>query len=263
MTIGSTRVKHAFKTLIIFTLLFFSLSAWSASTKQEVLKLQEQVKAMQSDLEEIKKLLKAGAKPAPQAPKFEQQDVVIGQSPFKGEENATVTLIEYSDYQCPFCARHYRQVMPALVSEYVDSGKLKYVMRENPIPGLHPNAFNASMAALCAGDQDKYWDMHNLLFDNQRALGVGNLKKFAETLGMDTTAFNECLDKGKYKKQIDDDIASGMKLGVNGTPGFFLGITDTDDPNKADMRVFIRGAQTLANFKRAINQLIAVANRSN
>lgn len=263
---GSTHVKYVFKTFIAVNLLFFSFSAWSESTKQEVIQLQEQVQAlkdgqeaMQKDLEEIKKLLKTGARAAPQAQVFKEQEVTIGLSPFKGEKSATVTLIEYSDYQCPFCARHYRQVMPTLVSEYVETGKLKYVMRENPIPSLHRDAFNASMAALCAGDQDKYWDMHNLLFDNQKALGVANLKSFAETLSLDTAAFNECLDKGKYKKQISDDIASGAKLGVRGTPGFVLGITNPDDPDKANMTTYIKGAQSLNNFKRAIDKLLVPA----
>lgn len=259
-------MKITYKILFAVNLLIFSLSAWSASTKQEVMDLQEQVQvlqdgqeAIQKDLDEIKKLLRSGSRVTPQVQKFEEQDVTIGQSPFKGEQNATVTLIEYSDYQCPFCSRHYRLVMPALVSEYVETGKLKYVMRENPIPSLHSNAFNASMAALCAGDQEKYWDMHNLLFDNQRALGVANIKKFAETLSLDTVAFNECLDKGKYIKRVNDDIASGSKLGVKGTPGFVLGVTDPDDPNKARISVFIKGAQSLDNFKRTIDKLLESA----
>ena len=171
-------------------------------------------------------------------------------------ENATVTLIEFSDYQCPFCARHYRDVMPTLISEYVDTGKLKFVMRENPIPSLHRNAMNASMAALCAKDQNKYWEMHNMLFDNQRKLGVDNLKAFAATLGLNTATFDECLDSEKHKERISADIQSGGKLGVSGTPGFFLGLTDPNDSDKANLSVFIKGAKSLDSFKGAINGLL-------
>jgi protein-disulfide isomerase len=217
---------------------------------------------MQKDLDEIKKLLQQPTRPAPApraAPVFKEQEVSIGSSPFMGETNATVTLIEYSDYQCPYCARHYRVVMPTLVSEYIETGKLKYVMRENPIPALHRQAFNASLAALCAGDQDKYWDMHNLLFDNQKTLTVDSMKSLGEDLGLDTAAFNECLDSEKYKDRVNEDLASGAKLGVSGTPGFVIGLTDPDDPDTADMKHFIRGAQSLDNFKSTIDGLLGSA----
>lgn len=253
------------KTLLVVVsagMLLFSLPAWSDSTKEEVLQLRIQVTEIQKELAEIKQLLKEGARaPAPAARNtgFREQSVSIGNSPIKGEANAPVTMIEYSDYQCPFCARHYRQVMPALVSEYVDTGKLRYVMRENPIPSLHREAFNASMAALCAGDQGKYWEMHNLLFDNQRTLNVDGMKGFAESLGLDTAAFNECLDSSKYRQRVTDDIAGGAKLGVSGTPGFFIGLTDSEDPNQVRVSTFIKGAQPLDNFKRAIDELLKPA----
>ena len=118
---------------------------------------------------------------------------------------------------------------------------------------------NASLAALCAGDQDKYWEMHDMLFDNQRELGVDNLKAFAATIGLDTAAFNECLDSKKYRNRVNGDIASGAKFGVRGTPGFVLGLTDPDDPDKANMSVYIKGAQSFDNFKQAIDGLLESA----
>jgi protein-disulfide isomerase len=130
------------------------------------------------------------------------------------------------------------------------------VMRENPIPSLHRNAMNASLAALCAGDQDKYWEMHNMLFENQRELDVDNLKAFAGTIGLDTATFNECLDSKKYEKRINDEIAIGAKLGVRGTPGFVVGLTDPKDSDKANMTAYIKGAQSLDNFKQAVDGLL-------
>jgi protein-disulfide isomerase len=252
------------KALIIFvsaSFLLVSASAWAASTKQEIQELSAQVEEMQKDLAEIKNLLKEiKSAPAPRAaaaaPAFKEQVISIGDSPYKGKADATVTLVEFSDYQCPFCARNYREVMPTLEKEYIDTGKLKFVMRENPIPSLHRNANNASMAALCAGDQDKYWEMHNLLFDNQRELDVDNLKAFAGTIGLDTGVFNECLDSKKYEERLAADIASGAKLGVRGTPGFVLGLTDPKDPDKATMSVFIKGARPIGDFKREIDALL-------
>ena len=256
-------MKNNFIIFIAASLLLASLPAWSASTKQEIQELSAQVTEMQKDLAEIKKMLKdIKSAPAPRAAAgsgFKEQVISIGTSPFKGKADATVTLVEFSDYQCPFCARNYRQVMPTLVKEYVDTGKLKFVMRENPIPSLHRNATNASLAALCAKDQDKYWEMHNIMFDNQREPDVANLKAFAGKIGLDAVTFDECLDSKKHDKQISADIASGVKLGISGTPGFFLGLTDPKDSDKAKMTVFIKGAKSLGNFKQEIDALLKSA----
>jgi len=257
-------MKNNFIIFIAASLLLVSLPAWSASTKQEVQALSAQVEEMQKDLAEIKKLLKEiKSAPAPRAaraaPSFKEQVISIGSSPYKGQADATVTLVEFSDYQCPFCARNYRQVMPTLVKDYVDTGKLKFVMRENPIPSLHRNATNASLAALCAKDQDKYWEMHNVMFDNQRELDLANLKVLAGGIGLDAATFDKCLDSKEHEKQVNKDIASGAKLGISGTPGFFLGLTDPKDSDKAKMTVFIKGAKSLGSFKQEIDALLKAA----
>ncbi|MFC1701701.1 DsbA family protein, partial [Pseudomonadota bacterium] len=255
-------VKNILLTIMTVSLLLFSFSAWSASTKEEIQELSTKVDAMQKDLAEIKTMLKdIKSAPAPRAagPAFKEQVVSIGSSPVKGQANAIVTLMEFSDYQCPFCARHYRDVMPTLQAEYIDTGKVKFVMREKPIPSLHRNAMNASMAALCAGDQGKYWEMHNLLFDNQKELGDENLKAFAGTLGLDTSKFNECLDGKKHNEQISEDIRLSDKLGMSGTPGFIVGLTDQNDPDKALMSEYIKGAKSLDSFKAAIDELLESA----
>jgi protein-disulfide isomerase len=250
-------------TLITMILLAATLPAGAASTKEEIKALSEQIEAMQKDLTEIKDMLKAGAGAGAAQPSgvaaFKEQTISVGDSPYKGAKDATVTLIEYSDYQCPYCARNYREVMPALVEEYVDTGKLKFVMRENPIPSLHRNAMSASLAALCAGDQGKYWEMHDIMFDNQKTLDVANLRDFAEKIGTNLEEFNECLDSKKYEKRVAEDIKSGSNMGVSGTPAFVLGLTDPNDPDKAILSVYIRGAQPLASFKQAIDGLLEEA----
>lgn len=247
--------------IITASSLLFSLSAWPASTKDEVKALQAQAEAMQKDLAEIKKLLQEGARaPAKRAEApFKPQTVSVGDSPFKGNADATITLIEYSDYQCPYCARHYRDSMSTLEKEYMDTGKLKYVMRENPLVSIHPHAMSASMAALCADDQGKYWEMHNIMFDNQREIDADKLKVFAADIGLDTTVFNECLDSRKYRKRINSDLSSGAKLGIRGTPGFALGLTDQNDPDKANITVLLKGARPLSAFKVELDKLLESA----
>jgi protein-disulfide isomerase len=247
--------------LISASMLLFSLSAWSASTKQEVIELKAQVAEMQKDLAEIKKLLQEGAPaPAPaarpQQPAFQEQVISIGTSPTKGKSDAPVTIVEYSDYQCPYCARVYRDTLSLIQKEYIDTGKVRFVMRENPLETIHQDAMNASQAALCAGDQGKYWEMHNLIFDNQRELRVENLKNYAGTIDIDTAVFNECLDGKKHVETVRRDLASGAKLGVRGTPGFVFGLTDPDDSDKVKMMKFLRGAQPVTSFRATIDELL-------
>jgi len=260
-------VKHTMKfaSTFILALMMMPLSVSAASTKQEVIELQGEVEAIkegqeaiQKDLAEIKKLLQQGARAptAPSAPAFEPKVVTMDGAPFLGDADAPVTLMEFSDYQCPFCSRHYRDVMPTLVEEYVNTGKVKYVMRENPIQSIHSRALPAAKAALCAQDQDKYWEMSNMLFDNQRELTDENLQSFAATIGLDTTAFNACLVSDETMNRIDNDLEVGSAVGIRGTPGFVVGLTDPDDSNQANMTQFINGAQPLANFQSAINALL-------
>jgi protein-disulfide isomerase len=245
--------------IIASGMLLFSISGWPASTKEEIIELKAQVTEMQKDLAEIKKLLQEGAR-APSAPAqqggFRPQTVAIGTSPVKGNVDAPVTLIEYSDYDCPFCARNYREVLPLIQEQYIDTCKVKFVMRENPLVTLHRDAFNASMAAQCAGDQGKYWEMHNMLFENQKKLQLDNLKSFAASLELDETVFNDCLDSKKHEKTVQQDLASGAKLGIRGTPGFVLGLTDPDDPDKVNLSVFIKGAQSFQQFQASIEDLL-------
>jgi len=252
-------VKNASAFVISLSLLLFSLTAWPASTKEEVLELKAQVAEMQKDLAEIKKMLEEGARApaaAAQPAGFVPQTINLGNSPVKGKADAPVTLLEYSDYQCPFCARVFNDVLPTLQEEYIDSGKMKFVMREYPLSNLHKDATNAAIAAECAGVQGKYWSMHDLLYANQKELGVDNLKTFAADIGLDTAKFNACLDGKETEKEVRADMASGAKLGVRGTPGFFLGLTDSSDPDKVDLKVFIRGAQSIDQFKASIDDLL-------
>ena len=239
--------------------------AWAQSgddvsaLKSEIEALKKGQEQMQKDLAAIKKILEGAVRPRTQAAAqkpFEPVDLTVGASPFLGEATAPVTLIEYSDYQCPFCQRHFSTVMPELVKAYVETGKLKYVMREMPIPSIHPQATKASQAALCAGEQGKYWQMHDLIFGNQKQMAPDDLKAHAQSLGLDVDVFNACLDGDKYAEQIGSDRAEAQKLGIRGTPSFMIGKTDSADPNKVKATKVIRGAVPLAAFTQAIDELL-------
>jgi protein-disulfide isomerase len=243
-------------------------SAW-AQSGEEMIELKSEIEAlkkgqeqMQEDISAIRKILEEAVRPRAQAraqQPFEPVDLTVGASPFLGAANAPVTLVEYSDYQCPFCRRHFSTVMPELVKAYVDTGKVKYVMREFPIQSIHPQALKASQAALCAGALGKYWEMHDLIFGNQRQIAVEHLKAHGQSLGLDSASFEDCLAGDSYVEQIRSDLAEGQKLGIRGTPSFLLGATDAADPNKVKVTKLIRGAVPLVTFTQVLEEILSDA----
>jgi protein-disulfide isomerase len=138
--------------------------------------------------------------------------------PVKGPAAAPITIVEYSDYQCPFCAR-VNPTLDRVVQTYGD--KVKIVFKDFPLPN-HPEAPKASEAAHCAGEQGKYWEMHDRLFANQQALQVAQLKQYATALAVDITAFNECLDSGKHANRVAENMRAGEALGVSSTPTLYV-----------------------------------------
>jgi len=140
-------------------------------------------------------------------------------APTMGKKDAPVTLVEFSDFQCPFC-RGMAPTVKQVAQKFGD--KVQIVYRQFPIPSLHPNAFKAAEASLCANDQGKFWEMHDAMFENQEKLTVSDLKQKAKRLGLDEKKFNSCLDSGKYVEQVQNDTKEGQKSGVNGTPALFV-----------------------------------------
>jgi protein-disulfide isomerase len=182
-----------------------------------------------------------------------QQEVSIGDGPIRGDPHATLTLIEFSDYQCPFCGKFFHQTLPQIDHEFIQTGKLRYVIRELPLATIHRNAEKAAEAAQCAGVQGKYWLMHDKLFQNQHALEVPHLKEYAKEIGLDSRAFDECLDTGQQAAKVQGDVLEAQGLGVKGTPNFFLGITT---PGKTIQGINIRGAVPIYEFRQQINRML-------
>ena len=146
--------------------------------------------------------------------------------------------------------------MPQIETEYIKTGKLKYVVRDFPLEAIHKEAFKAAEAAHCAGEQGKYWEMHDRLYNNQRALGPKDLPQHAQALGLDVPKFQQCLESGKHAARIRKDLEEGQQAGVTGTPGFFLGLTEPNDPRVKVLRV-LKGAQPYSSFKNTIDALLS------
>ncbi len=162
-----------------------------------------------------------------------------------GDPNAPVTIVEFSDYECPFCGRFYTETLPLLKQQYVDTGKAKIVFRDFPL-SFHPNAQKAAEAAECVGDQggdEAYFEMHDLIFENQQSLSVSSLKQWARTVaGINGAEFDSCLDSGKFASEVQADFNEGAQYGVSGTPSFYIN------------GVEIVGAQPFQVFRQAIEQ---------
>ncbi|MGB3713131.1 MAG: thioredoxin domain-containing protein [Candidatus Promineifilaceae bacterium] len=156
-------------------------------------------------------------------------DVPMGDAPAKGDPNAPVTIIEYSDFQCPFCLRHFENTMPELQS-YIDAGKVRYVFKDFPIRSSHPQAQKAHESARCArelGGEEAFWEMHDLIFANQdewagNGRHVELFKSLASEIDIAQEEFDECLDSGRYADAVNSDLAEGQRFGVTGTPSFFI-----------------------------------------
>ena len=209
---------------------------------------------MKKELGEIRTLLQGAFKP--QSPPSASAMVRISGRPNLGRQDAPVTLVEFSDYQCPFCKRHFSTVYPVLKKDYIDTGKLRYVFRDFPIASLHPQAKKAHEAAYCAGEQNRYWEMHDLLFENSQDLSVPALKGYATKIALNDDQFNACLESGKYAGAIDKEIAEATVAGVSGTLAFFIGPSGSGDKITGTL---VSGAQPLARFTQIIEDLLKVA----
>jgi len=166
--------------------------------------------------------------------------------PVLGNPNAPITIIEFSDFQCPFCERFYTQSEKQMIAEYVNTGKAKLVYRDFPLDSIHPQAVPGALAADCANEQGKFWEYHNKIFENQDLMGDARYKQWAVDLGLNAGQFNSCYDSQKYLAEIDKDTQDGLAAGVSGTPTVFVG-------NQQDGYVKIVGAQPYSAFKAAID----------
>ena len=195
---------------------------------KEIQELKAGQQAMQKDITDIKERLTTPKSPPPIPTTIKETDINIEGDPAMGDKGAKVTLVEFADYQCPYCGYAFQQIYPSVVAEYVKTGKVKYVFRDFPLEQIHSNAFQASEAARCADDQGKYWEMHDKLFQNQKSLDAKGLADAAHAVGLDATKFQQCLDTGKYQAKIRSSVEAGRKIGVRGTPSFLLGLSGPD-----------------------------------
>ena len=140
-----------------------------------------------------------------------------------GSKDAPLTIVEFTDYQCPFCQRFHLATFPLLKRDYIDTGKVRFVSRDLPLTQLHPHALIAAQATHCAGDQGKFWPLRDQLQRSGDALELSNLLDYAGSIDLDVPSFKTCVEKEKYRTAVEDDAILATSLGVNATPSFLIG----------------------------------------
>ena len=183
----------------------------------------------------------------------EPVEISLDNDPVRGDPNAPITIVEFSDFQCPFCARFHTQTLPSLLEEYIEAGKVNLVYRDFPIQSIHPNALPAAVASECAHEQGKYWEFHDTLFEKQSGWNrldsnavIAMFSQYASEIGLEQEQFDSCLETGKYLEEVQGDLSDGRDYGVTGTPGFFIG-------NEQIGFVKLNGAQPFDSFQRVID----------
>jgi protein-disulfide isomerase len=180
--------------------------------------------------------------PVTQQPQYTRYDIPTENSYALGPADAPITIVEFSDFECPFCRRWHAEVYKPLLAAY--PGKIRLVYRNLPLTSIHPDALAAAEAAMCAGEQDVYWKYHDKLFSSE-SLGNGVYVQYAQDLGLNMTTFKACLTDHKYQKAIEADSDFAINLGIRSTPTFFIN------------GLAIVGAQPLDVFKQVIDKELA------
>ena len=186
--------------------------------------------------------------PLPPTNFFEDESYAV-----QGSAEAPVIVVEFADYQCPFCQRHYQQTLPQIQADYVAQGVVRYMVKDFPLSTIHPQAQKASEAVECAGAQGAYWQMHDRLYDEQQQWSsnpsaVELFEQYARNLGLDGPAFDTCLEDGTFAAEVSADQAEGVSAGVRGTPAFFF-----FGPHGS---AYLPGAYPYSAFQQIINSLL-------
>ena len=223
--------------------------------KKEIAELKASQAELARSLDEVREFLKAVTGGRFGAPSIVGTSFEIDGAPSYGQASAPVTMIEISDYHCPFCRRHVQQTQPQLYAEYVNSGKVRHVFLHYPIDQLHPDAYRSHEAASCAADQGKFWQFHTKLFETPLRT-IEQLVPVGQSVGLDPQALRACLESGKHSQEVKASVERIQKLGISGTPAFLIGRT-TSGGGPIKINKVVEGAQPFSVFKTALDETLA------
>jgi protein-disulfide isomerase len=220
-------------------------------TKAQADRIIDELRQIREILANQARLAQEARQPAPEPPPTKAKFKVEGGN-ILGAPDAPVTMVEFTDYQCPYCQRFHVQTFAELKKQFIDTGKVRFVSRDFPLD-FHPNAMKAAEAARCAGDQKQFWRMRDVLGSNPSKLSLADLGGYAKDMGLDMAAFKACLDSNKHKAAIEADTKFGASIGISGTPSFVIGKT-TEEGVDGELVV---GALPLGMFEEKIKAAAA------
>lgn len=215
---------------------------------------------LQREVAELSMLLRAALPPLPISEVAPFTMNVAGAAT-RGAEAAKVVLVEFTDFECPYCGRHAQSVYPELQRQFVSTGQIKYVVRNLPLAALHPKTLKAAEAAECAGLQGRYWEMHDRIFANQRAMDVTDFVGHSQQLALDVGGFETCLAEGRTKSRVQEDLDEAKRLGLTGTPVFFIGTDEGDGVVRITHK--IAGAHPFPIFQEALLRILRMTAANN
>jgi protein-disulfide isomerase len=218
-----------------------------ALIREEIERLRMEVGDLREKVGDIHRVAVRPAAPPP------PESVELDENRALGSADATVAIVEFSDYQCPYCERFFSQTFPKLEESYINTGKVRFYFRDFPLIQIHPQAKSAAIAANCAGRQGAYWKMHHGLFTNQAELGTALYQELAQGLSLNLPAFESCLAEPAESQKVDDDLAYGQTLTVQGTPHYFVG--KVQDGQLVNV-LRVNGAQPYELFSKVIDSLL-------
>lgn len=221
--------------------------------------LQTEVRKLREDLETVKgniaKIVQFLQQSQPAQADGQGARLNIAGAPVLGRADAPVTIIEFSDFECPFCQNFFASTLPKLKSEYIDTGKVRYVLMDFPLDRVHRKARKAAEAAHCSAEQGKFWQMHDLLFTQKGKFEIADFGGYAGKLGLSVPAFDACLASGRHASRIDQSMAGAVAIGIRVTPSFIVSLTAPGDIVSGG--AIITGAQPYEEYRTAIEQALA------
>ena len=224
-----------------------------AAIKQDMNQLRQDITKIGSQVKDIHTIAMSSQKPQHKTLPTQENIDADGRLPSIGTAGAEIAIIEFSDYQCPYCKRFIDQTFTKLKRKYIDTGKVRYLTRDFPL-NFHPKAKGAAIAANCSLRQDAYWPMRDSLFNNMRQLGDELYQQTASELALDMTKFTECLTDESVLSKVEQDMAYGSQLGIRGTPSFVIG--RVEDDRLISPRLVV-GAQSFETFALLLDELLA------
>ncbi len=247
-------MKRCVALMICLVLVSTGVSAQKTSTDERLKGVEDALRSLSTQIAELNSKFRPSPRPSP-VEMIPPTDVSLNGVALKGASTAKIVLIEFSDFECPFCGQHAQGPYAEIQQQYVSKGKIQYAFRHFPLDQLHPAARQAAEAAACANAQGRFWEFHDMLFVNQRALQLPKLQEYAKTAQVDSSKFDACMTGRQMAAPVADDLAEARRLGLSATPAFVIGEIQPNQTVRVTRRIV--GAYPMPVFQLELDEQLS------